>query len=340
MTVIQATDRFRDMVSFRLPDFRLYEGEPLGVGLKRLSLAEMDRATSGFYDGEEAFREAVHTARKATKKVRALLRLVRGEIGEKVYRFENTWMRDTSRLLSPVRGVAVAVGSVELVRNLYGPLLAEGTFDELGQRLVQRRDRLEQQAMEDQELVPRVVDRLERARARYQAWPTGGESRPVYGMGIRHEYAAIAAGLESTYRRGRREMVTAYRLPTAEHFHGWRKRVRYLRHQMEILTPVWPEVMVAMAVTLDRIGELLGEEHDLSELLRLVSERPDLCPNPMERSLFAALAKQRRGDLQTACRILGRRVYTETPGALAERISAYWESWQEALSTRIESLTA
>jgi hypothetical protein len=109
---------------------------------------------------------------------------------------------------------------------------------------------------------------------------------------------------------------------------------------MEILTPLWPEVMIGMAITLDRIGELLGQDHDLAELLRVIADRPDLCPNPIERSLVSALAQQRRTDLQTASRVLGRRIYAESPVALHDRFQAYWESMELARSVRLASLTA
>ncbi|MGH8873052.1 MAG: hypothetical protein ACRDWS_13900, partial [Acidimicrobiia bacterium] len=82
MTVIQATDRLTGTVVLSLPAYRLLPDEPLGVGLKRLSVESIDEAISGFYDGEEMFGEAVHTARKSMKRIRALLRLVRYEIGE------------------------------------------------------------------------------------------------------------------------------------------------------------------------------------------------------------------------------------------------------------------
>ena len=42
--------------------------------------------------------------------------------------------------------------------------------------------------------------------------------------------------------------------------------------------PLWPEVMIGMAMTLDRISELLGQDHDLAELLQALADRPDLCP--------------------------------------------------------------
>jgi CHAD domain-containing protein len=135
-------------------------------------------------------------------------------------------------------------------------------------------------------------------------------------------------------------MVAAYKRPNSEHFHLWRKRVKYLKHQMEILTPMWPEVMIGMAITLDRIADLLGQDHDLAELLQLLSDRPDLCPNPMERSLMNALAQQRRSDLQTASRILGRRIYAESASSLSGRLESYWEAMEAARAVRLTSLSA
>jgi CHAD domain-containing protein len=338
--LIHAADRLTDHVVLPLPSFRLIAGEPLGAGLKRLSIDEIDSAIGGFFDGEEAFRHAVHEARKSIKKVRALLRLIRFEVGEKVYRFENGWMRDTARVISEVRSAAVLVEAMSDVRGIYGPFLAEGTFEETLDKLVVRRDRAEERAMEDPDVVPRVVANLERARARYASWPTDPLAKRAYGMGIRDEYRAIGPGLRVTHGRGRREMVTAYKVPSQASFHLWRKRVKYLRHQMEILTPLWPEVMIGMAITLDRIGELLGQDHDLAELLRAIADRPDLCPNPIERSLVSALAQQRRTDLQTASRVLGRRIYAESPVALHDRFQAYWESMELARSVRLAALTA
>jgi CHAD domain-containing protein len=344
VTVIQATDRLADppadAVAMTLPTFRLHPGEPLGPGLKRLGVEVIDEAIRVFYDGDVLFGEAVHIARKSTKKVRSLLRLVRFEIGEQVYRFENEWMRDTSRLLSAVRSSAVLVNAAQDIRDMYSPLLADGTFDQVLERLAVNRDRIEERVMEDPEITPRVVWNLERARGRYESWPADPEARPVYGIGLRNDYRAIGPGLKAIHARGRRQMVAAYQGPSAESFHRWRKRVRYLERQMEILTPLWPEVMIGMAMTLDRVSELLGQDHDLAELLQALADRPDLCPNPLERALITALAEQRRSDLQTAARILGRRMYAESPSAFTARLGAYWESMELARTTELVSLPA
>lgn len=340
MTVIQATDRLAGSVVLAVPTFSLYPGEQLAPGLKRLGVGAIDEAIHGFYDGEEVFGEAVHTARKSMKRIRSLLRLVRHELGDKVYRFENAWIRDTARLISDVRASAVLVDGAEAIRDLYRPLLVEGTFDELVERLKARRDHMEERAMEDPAIVPRVVSNLERARGRYESWPTDPDARTVYGIGLRHRYQAVGPGLRATHTRGRQEMVAAYRDSSPVSFHRWRKSVKYLQHQMEILTPLWPEVMIGMALTLNRIADLLGQDHDLAELLQLLADRPDICPNPVERSMMSALAAQRRSDLQTASRILGRRIYAESPASLDARLGAYWESMELARTTKYASLSA
>ena len=111
-----------------------------------------------------------------------------------------------------------------------------------------------------------------------------------------------------------------------------------MRHQMEFLAPLWPEVVVGTAMTLERLGNVLGEDNDLAELLSLLRERPDLCPDPRERSLFRALAQQRRNELQIAAEILGRRVYAEKPDSLTARFGEYWGARQMAIEGSLDTI--
>lgn len=322
-----------------LPDFRLGDYEPLPVGLKRLTLGEMENAASGFFDGEEAFGLAVHEARRSSKRIRAVLRLIRYELGDQIFKFEDRWMRDTAKLVSPVRDAAALVESVDVLDRIYGHLLVDGALAGTRQRLDVRRERLEMRVMEDPAIVVTVVEKLEKAHGRYANWPVDPSAKHIYGVGIRDSFEAIGPGLTHTYRRGRREMVSAYtETLDAAKFHEWRKSVKYLRHQMELLTPIWPEVVVGMAVTLERIGELLGQDHDLAMLLQKLDADAALCPDPVERSLIRALAMQRRSDLQTAARVLGRRVFAEEPDSLTGRFDAYWESRDPASIAALEAV--
>lgn len=317
---------------------QLGESEPLGAGVKRVTMHELEAGAAGFFDGEEAFGVAVHEARKSLKKVRALLRLIRGELTEKAYRYENNALRETGRMISEVRSASASVDAAFLVRGIYGDLLAVGTFDETIRLLEQRRDIMQLRALEDPTLIETVVRNMERAHNRYSSLPTDPDARKVYGMGIRDSFEAIQPGLLSTYERGRREMVGAYERHFDEGFHFWRRRAKYLRYQMEFLVPLWPEVVWGMTLTLQRLGEVLGEDNDMRELNGLVQRRHDLCRNPRERSLFAALIMQRRSELQLAAEILGRRIYAEAPENLTFRFGEYWESRRMEIKKPLNSL--
>lgn len=322
-------------------DTRLQLGrfEVLGTGIKRVTMEQLELAATGFFEGESEFAGAIHESRKAIKRIRSLLRLVRGELGDRIFSYEDKTLRDTGRSISEIRSAAAMTGAAILIVDLYGSLLAEGTFEEMVSRLEHRRDVLELNALEDPMLVERVVRNLEKAYHRYSGWPTDPDAREVYGVGIRNGFQAIAPGLDATYGRGRREMAAAYMQPSAERFHSWRKRAKYLRHQMEFLVPLWPEVVAGMAVTLHRLGEVLGEDHDLAEVVELIHRRPEFCPDPRERSLFTALAQQRRSELQVVAEILGRRIYAESPESLRDRFSEYWDARQLAISRPLDTLT-
>lgn len=338
MTTLATIEPGREELAVFDASLQLGESEPLGDGVKRVTMEQLEHAAAGYFSQDASFGEAVHESRKSVKKVRALLRLVEGELSDRIFDFEDRSLRDTSRLVSEIRSAQGVLDAANSIQSLFGDFLAEGTFSEMIGRLSARRDLIELKAVEDPNLVGRVVRGLERAYNRYSAWPTDPEARKVYGHGIRNSFDAIDPGLSKTYRRGRHAMATAYRRGQPGQFHDWRKRVKDMRHQMEFLAPLWPEVVVGTAMTLDRLGNILGEDHDLAELLDLLRQRSDLCPDPRERSLFRALAHQRRVELQTAAEILGRRVYAEKPASVSRRFGEYWEARQLAIGGSLDTI--
>ena len=252
--------------------------------------------------------------------------MVRPEIGERVYRYENRVLRDAARGVAGVRDAAVAVETVNLLAERFQGALPIDVFDDLAERLDRRYLRVYERIVVESGAVDELTATLVKARARFAGWPTGEAEKKVYGTAIRNRFSAIGPGLGQTYARGRREMRRAIASPTAANFHAWRKRVKYLRHQTEILRPIWPEVVGGTATTLDDLGEYLGQEHDIAELIALLTVDPQLCPDPVERSLFAAVAQHRRLELQTGARALGMRVYAEKPARFVDRFEMYWKS--------------
>ncbi len=307
--------------------FALGGREHLSESLRRITVEEVERAARGLVSGQIDI--ALHEARKSMKRVRAVLRLIRSEIGDDAYRWENGVLRDAARSIAPIRDGIVMVNTVDRIRDRYDGQISEGSFLEFRAALVGRAERLRRRVIDDEAIVPGVIRTLRSARVRYSAWPVESDDPMVlYGRKpIRHSFSSIAPGLGRTYGRGQSEMRRALASPTAENFHSWRKRAKYLRHQAEILHPLWPETIAGMARSLDQLSEWLGDDHDLAVLLRLVADIPDLCPDSRERSFLAALAQHRRAELQMAAASLGSRIYAEKPSQFVARFVAYWKAW-------------
>ena len=87
----------QDAQSWR--SYRLLDGESLPDGMARVARGRIGHALGQLNNGDDPDK-AVHEARKDMKKLRAVLRLTRPELGGKIYRRENTRFRDVALSLS------------------------------------------------------------------------------------------------------------------------------------------------------------------------------------------------------------------------------------------------
>lgn len=302
--------------------FSLETREPLAYGLRRVTVDQFDLVLDVLRS--QSPNVTVHEVRKTTKRLRAVLRLVRPALGDR-YRPEDDILRDTARILAPYRDSHVRVVTLDGIRERFDAQLRPSAFEDIGYRLLDLRDRQFAASGED---FRTVAYALRSARARYAAWPVDEASARAYGMAvIRHRFSSVEPGVTRIYARSRDEMQTARRHPSADNFHSWRKQAKYLRHQLEILTPLFPEVLGGFAASLERLGDLLGEEHDLAELLRFLAGHRDVAPETRERALLVALIQHRRAELQNTALSLGSRIYADSPSRFVERLGHYWHEW-------------
>jgi hypothetical protein len=156
---------------------------------------------------------------------------------------------------------------------------------------------------------------LERARVRLDGWR------------IRDHWAAIEPGLRRVYRRGRACFEVARRDPSDANLHEWRKRVKDLRYLLEVLEPLWADVIGPLAEEVDELADALGDDHDVALLRRLVESHSAGLDG--DGRTILELLDVRRGRLQAVAWALGPRVYQERPGAFVRRLRGYWAVWQE-----------
>lgn len=288
--------------------FAFAAGERVDVGARRLAREGADRVLLALEGGaaangdeppgdERGDERAVHDARRTLKRLRALVRLLRGAIGD-ARREANALLGDAARGLSGARDAAVMLRTFEGVAG-------EGDRDAARVRASLRRARtLASRRAADRGAVTAKVRAF---RDAVEGWTFDD-----------HGFGALEEGVRRTYADGRKALVEARAAGETEVLHALRKRTKDLQYQLALLREAWPAVIGGYHDALTELGELLGEDHDLALLAETLGRR-----GPIPRR-WSSRIDERRLALRTKFFPLAERVWVDSPGAWTKRLSAWW----------------
>ena len=240
------------------------------------------------------------------------------------------WCRPNSTLTSSARRTsAIAMQADACQRSVTRRRLLE-TFDKLTVRFAEQlapnafaelhqslRQSSTAQRLEKKKAMLAVAKIIGTARRRVEQWPIQQD-----------DFSALGQGVKRVYKQGRQSFANAIEQPSVEHFHEWRKDVKYLRYQIRILKPIWSTMLERLGDELETLGEYLSDDHDLALLRQRVLEPAEPTDDHMDLEALIALIDQRRGELQVEAKRLGERVYAEKPRAFAGRLQVYWQAWR------------
>jgi CHAD domain-containing protein len=293
--------------------YRLKGKEGTGEGLKRIAQGRAAKATDELAGaGEKELAAAIHGARKDLKKLRAVLRLARKQLGKDLFEAENRRYRDAGRLLSGTRDAEVKLETLVALRSQASDGLPLEASKRWIQALEEERDEVagtgggeaSRQIDQARDLITEGLDRV-------GDWPLESDSWRL-------------PGLSKSYREGRRVMKRAQTKPSVENVHEWRKRAKDLWYQLRIVQGAWPQLLGATADQAHELSDLLGDHHDLALLDEDLAARRDIG----EPETFRALIEQRQEELLARALELGRRLYAEKPKAFSRRLERYWLAWR------------
>jgi CHAD domain-containing protein len=300
--------------------YRIKDGESVPEGIARIAYGRIDHAIDELRGKTKSSREeAVHEARKDLKKLRSLLRLVRGEVGDEVYRRENDDFRDAGRRLSGVRDADVMIETLDSLAEHRPKDMPAKTVGGLRQALREHRAALDSDGGGRKQARNEVVQALRVARERVEQWP------------LEHDgFEAFEAGLRRAYRRGRRAYQAVLEDPSTENLHEWRKRVKDLWYHHTLLKCSWPGLMDPLSDQVHELSDRLGDDHDLAVLCDWAQAHPAAAGGMSGLEAFNKAAESRRAELQREALVLGERLYGERPSAFLRRLESYWRAWREA----------
>ncbi len=297
--------------------FELKSGERLRRSVRRIARQQIDVAIEELTQlTQRGGDRHVHEIRKACKKLRALLRLVRPVLSDAIYREEDACLRDAARPLAEMRDAKVMLQTLNgLVAHFEGQLAGD-SFDaahlSLQAHLTQARD----SGLRDIEVCIEIAEAFRAARARIKDWAD-----------VPNRWHTIADGLGATYKSARRALHAAVENPTSEALHEWRKQLKYLLHQLQIIEPIRRKLLDELIRDASQLASRLGEDHDLAVLREKLLTEPNEFGGDGEVKRLLALLDQRRNELQQLVFATGQRLLDKRPKDFSRQMRNYWKRW-------------
>lgn len=275
--------------------------EAVPDALRRLT----DAIGQGIANESADFDEAIHGARTSLKKLRALLRLLGSTLSPEAFRDLDHQVRDFARQLGGVRDAAVMLATFRQIRDdaaLYLKQTATLAIDTALRRQYEQALRTRDPARLHETLVPQF-GRLRQAIA---ALDTSGLDQ-----------GRIVEAVEQVYRDGLHGYRSAQTDPDDERSHAWRKSVKYLWYQLQLLAPPACKPLKRLCRKLDHLGDTLGRAHDLVVLSAYLHHH-GLLRDPTHEAIVQGLISGRQHALVEDALAQANDVYGARPGAFAD----------------------
>jgi CHAD domain-containing protein len=256
----------------------------------------------------------VHEVRTRLKRSRAALALIRKGAGSKAKR-DDRRLRDAGRLLARPRDLAVQAHTFRV--------LGTRLQSELPPRLLVRLSAAERQirrALEPEDVerdLKRAARALRRLRRDLSDWGPGGGRR------------AIGKGVTRTYRSGLARLGAARARPTPDRFHDWRKHVKALSYELRIIAAAVPELTTTLMPKIERLGEILGQVHDLDCVKATARLHPRWFGRAADGEAVLAAVDQRRAELENEALALAESVFAGRVRDVRSLVETGWKIWRK-----------
>jgi CHAD domain-containing protein len=296
--------------------FRIVKPEKIGGEVARIGSEQVRKMIDEIDDASLSSAKKIHQLRKRCKKMRGLVRLVRPAAAE-IYREENAFFRELAKPLGEFRDAKTMQDTYDNVMRRFDDTVDRQAFGTIRRRLTLHRRGLAAGDQDAEERLQVAREQLVAARKRIESWDLP-----------KRRFKTVGNGFCETYRRGRSAMHSAVDHGTAEHFHQWRKGVKYHGYHCQIFGELWPTMMESRVKSVEKLGKLLGTEHDTAVLASHIRESGNHDLDAEATQLFLGLLHQYSGELRNRAIPLGKRIYVDSETTMRKRLKKLWKIWR------------
>jgi CHAD domain-containing protein len=291
--------------------FQLKRGKPVARELSRIVAKEFETAIDelGRRQGEDRA-EAVHEARKCVKKTRAVLGLLKQNLGDD-YGLLAGRLRRVARQLSSLRDADAGPEMMNALRDHY-PRIVTRSMSRAVQRGLLARTRATTARVDPDRLLPRVAREIKRSGTQVQR----RIRRAAHA-------SAIRTGIRRGYRRARKALACVRTHPENPPFHTWRRRVKDHWYHMRLLEGRSGRAQVRIR-RLKQLETWLGDDHNLVMLRATILEAPARFGDERMTAVVLGCVAKYQTTLRRRALTSGRQLFASTPSAFRTQIDSWW----------------
>ena len=312
----------------------LQKSEPVWHGLLRLvqtdwtMVGQLATATGADTD------RVIHQLRLTTKRLRATWRLLRPHMDQARVSLENARLREAAHALATHRDRTVALATF---RGLMDD--ADVTQRRVLQCCIRHLDQRTSPRPSNTPSMPTdwagVSSHLTPVAMALGVLRESVQSLCRHPMPRMGGWELLEPGLRQTYTRARqgwRKARCAQSLKCAEEeslFHDWRRDVKRLFYQLEPLHLAWPRQLKPMTRQLAKLGEQLGDYHDLQVVQTLLNHDPILSQLPGQATIQPLLSHRQHRLCERSLR-RARRCLRAKPKVWMAELQDHFLHWYQA----------
>jgi len=293
--------------------YRIKRKERVGKGIRRILREQLGRAVETARNDGGVQEERVHDVRTRLKRSRAALKLIGSELGKTAKRTGRR-LRDRGRRLARPRDMIVQAHTFRILGTRLSGELPAGLLERMRDVGEQLRRKLDEKGVEKE--LRRTARSLRRVRKRLRKLP------------VRRGKRAIGKGIVRTYRDARRALAKVHADPTPDRFHDWRKQVKLLSNELRIVGRAVPELATRYLDKVEKLGEILGQIHDLDCAAATTEKHPRWFGSDADREAVRGLVAEHRVVLEREAFALAAGVFAGRPRDVRELVETGWKSWR------------
>ncbi len=283
--------------------------------LRQAALTHLDQAVSLLATSGPIPPAEVHETRKAVKRVRAALCLIRGDLGPRFADW-NGRLRAVNRRLSSTRDLDVCSVTIHELPASRSPAEQE-VLDRLQAELAAQRAASADEVANHQR--GSLVEELRIVRQGVLDW---NSEMPDFDL--------IRPAVRDMVKQARKRIKRLDEKSSSEDIHALRKIVKLRLYWLEFLQPIWPRGWEAERKRVDLLSDSLGKHHDFAVLESRLREsavgRNPSSDRPVQRVLREIHHRQRKLAAQGLKR--AQQLFAERPKEFARRWKTLVDLWQ------------